>query len=135
MGSVGFTIAFRDSLNKFLSEHGDSRYSAAKTLGLSRSRLNTYFKDDPKTGRPRMPSAEVLYLLCSGLGFQFVYEGFRISAETLFGVKVVHPADAQLSFQFERQFNLTNDQGSLVVSVKRPAGRIELSVTLEAESA
>ncbi|HEV8415362.1 MAG TPA: hypothetical protein VGQ49_17365 [Bryobacteraceae bacterium] len=130
-----FARSFRDALGKFLSEHGDTRYQAAKSIGLSRARLNTYFKDDPDTKRPRIPSAEVLYLLCSGLGFTFEYQGFRISAETITGVKVAHPSEKQLSFEFERQFYLTNDQGAISVRIKKPAGRIELSVSLSAESA
>jgi|SRR5665213_1445070 len=130
-----FSRTFRDALEKFLSEHGDTRYRAAKSVGLSRARLNTYFKDDSKTKRPRIPSAEVLYLLCSGLGFTFEYRGFKIGAETLTGAKVSHPGEKQLSFEFERQFTLTNDQGALSVTIKRPVGRIELSVSLNAESA
>ena len=130
-----FANRFREALGKFLTDHGDSRYRAAAAIGLSRSRLNTYFTKNPKTNRPRIPSSEVLYLLCSELGFVFEYNGFRISAETLAGVKVTHPSEKQLSFEFERQFYLTNDQGALSVSIKRPAGRIELSVSLNAESA
>jgi hypothetical protein len=130
-----FALSFRTALGKFLSQHGDTRYQAAKSVGLSRARLNTYFKDDPKTKKPRIPNAEVLYLLCSGLGFAFEYRGFRISAETLDGVRVTHPSEKQLSFEFERQFYLTNDQGALSVRIKRPAGRIELAVSLNAESA
>ena len=135
MESKDFAKTLRNELTKFLAEHGDSRYEAARIIGLDHRRLNTYFLDDPKTGRPRIPNAEVLYLLCSRLGFVFEYEGFRICAETLDGMRVTHPGDQQLSFDFERQFSLTNDQGAVAVRIKRPSGRIELSVSLKAQSA
>lgn len=135
MDRVLFARALRDSLAKFIEDHEDTKYRVAKAIGVDTRRLYSYFKESPQTGRPRIPSAEVLYLLCTELGFSFDYRGFRISAETLDGVKAVHPTERQLSFEFDREFYLTNTQGAVTVSIKRPAGKIQLSVVLNADTA
>jgi len=41
----------------------------------------------------------------------------------------------QLEFNFRRQFELAGNAGSVNVMVKRPSGRIELSVSLGAKAA
>jgi hypothetical protein len=81
-------------------------------LGIGRAKLNTYCHDSPRGGRCK-PDAEFLYQVCVKLGFQFDYNGFRVSAST---------------------FDLTDETGSLIVSFKRPAGRVEMSVSLKAAS-
>ena len=40
----------------------------------------------------------------------------------------------KLTFEFERQFNLTRKQGTVSVKVRRPSGRIEVSVSLNARA-
>jgi transcriptional regulator with XRE-family HTH domain len=141
---LGFARAFGKALRDFLNEKGTTQVNVASQLGLrdkktgkpSRSRLNSYLTDSPS-----MPKAEVLYLACTKLdGFEFAYNGYRINAETLNGngaKPVVKPAE-QLPLEFNRQFNLTDNKGfvtetgAFVVKVKRPPGRIELSVSLKA---
>lgn len=139
-----FARAFGDRLNAYLQENGIQQIEAAKLLGLedkhgkpNKARLNTYCHDSPSGKRPT-PDAEILYLACSKLpGFSFEYRGYRISAATLNGAKPSKQAE-QLSLEFERQFNLTDKKGAVTelgafaVRVKRPSGRIELSLSLKA---
>lgn len=127
-----FSGAFRTALIDFLQRKGIQKSQMAKDIGISKSRLNTYCR----AGEPACPDAEVLYSLCTTKGFEFKYRGYIISATTLAGGAVSAPDDMaqQLSFQFERQFKLTNDQGEISVIVKRPSGRIELSLSLEASA-
>jgi hypothetical protein len=69
-------------------------------------------------------------------GFSFVFNGHRINAESLNGngAKPVAPPAEQLSFTFERQFNLTSRQGTVEVKVSRPPGRIEVSLSLSTKT-
>jgi hypothetical protein len=75
-----------------------------------------------------------LVLNCPALpGFSFVHKGHRINAETTGGNSVkasVKPAE-QLTLGFERQFDLTKRQGTVKVKVRRPPGRIGLSISLD----
>jgi len=140
----GFARAFGKALRSYLDITGMTQVDAVKLLGLkakksgkpNKQRLNTYLSDSPP-----VPDAQVLYLACTKLGgFNFEHNGYRINAETL-GQKVTSqpakPAE-QLSFRFNRQFNLTNKEGAVTelgefaVKVKRPSGRIELSFSLRA---
>jgi len=139
-----FAQAFGNALRNFLEEKGLTQVDAAARLGLrdkktgkpSKSRLNSYLGD-----LPPVPRAEVLYLACTRLdGFRFSYNGYRISAESVGGngTRPTQKAAEQLPLQFDRQFNLTDKRGvvtgkgAFVVKVKRPSGRIELSVSLKA---
>ncbi len=64
----------------------------------------------------------MLYLLCVNLGFAFEYKGFKISAATLNGngrKSPERPAE-QLLIQFDGQFNLTDQTGTVAITVKRP---------------
>jgi hypothetical protein len=131
-----FARAFGDALNQFLEHRGIRQSDAAKLLGLEngKARLNTYCHDSRKGKRPK-PNAEILYLACAKLpGFSFDYKGYRISAATLNGqgAKRSEKTTEQLTLNFDRQFNLTEQAGSVRVTVKRPPGRIELSVSLDA---
>lgn len=127
-----FARAFGDALRKFLEVQGKSQAGAARDLGIDRARLNTYLKDSRK-GTRATPSAEVLYLACVGLGFEFEYEGYRVTGSMLNGKPPkLRRQPQQLSLDFERQFNLTNQQGTVSVTVKRPPGRIEVSLSLRA---
>lgn len=136
--SQDFARAFGDALVKFLREKGLTQSDASKRLGLGKSgkaRLNTYCHDSPKGKRPK-PDAEVLYRVCAELGFEFDYKGYKITAETLNGnrsTQTEKPAE-QLPLEFSGQFDLTGKKGTVSVSLKRPLGRVELSVYLRAVS-
>jgi hypothetical protein len=138
-----FARALGDALRGFLEGRMLSQAEAAKVLELfgkngepRRSRLNTYFRDVPKgkrKGQRTEASAQVLYLACTKLGFQFDYGGYRIRAVKL-GEKGRKAFDGQTAFNFERQFDLVKNDGNVEVKVKRPAGRIELRISLDAEA-
>src|SRR5882724_85630 len=85
--SEGFGKAFGEALLHFLNAKGMTQSDAAKMLGLGeegKALLNTSYHDPPKGARPK-PNAEILYLLCTRLGFDFEYNGYKISAVTLNG--------------------------------------------------
>jgi transcriptional regulator with XRE-family HTH domain len=131
-----FATAFRDALVEYLNEKGLTQAEVAKLLGLGkagRARINTYCRRSPGKS-PAKPDAEILYLLCVRIGFSFEYSGYRISAATLANLPVKPLPDAvkQLAFEFDRQFKLTNEAGAISVTVKRPSGRIEVSLSLDA---
>jgi transcriptional regulator with XRE-family HTH domain len=138
LDSQDFARAFGDALVKFLRDKGLTQSDASRRLGFGKAgkaRLNTYCHDSPKGKRPK-PDAEVLYRVCAELGFEFEYKGFKISAETLNGnhaTPVEKPAE-QLPLEFSGQFDLTDRRGTVSVSLKRPLGRVELSVYLKAVS-
>jgi len=131
-----FAAAFGEALIEFLENKGLTQSEAARRLSLGKSgkaRLSTYCRRSATKKRAK-PDAEILYLLCTNLGFTFEYRGYRISAATLGGIPVRPPHDAakQLSLKFDRQFKLTNEAGAVSVTVKRPSGRIEVSLSLDA---
>lgn len=130
-----FARALGDALARFLREKGIRQSEASRRLGLGKARINTYCHDSPKGKRPK-PDAEVLYRICAEFGFEFEYAGYRISATTLKGsrLKSAERRPEQLLLGFDRQFDLTNEQGTVSISVRRPAGRVEVSVTLSAVS-
>ena len=141
----GFARAFGKALRNFLNSTGMTQVEVVTQLGLrnkksgepSKQRLNTYLSDSPP-----IPDAHVLYLACTRLkGFNFEHNGHRINIETIRrrgGSLPEKPAE-QMAFRFNRQFNLTDKKGAitelgaLAVRVKRPSGRIELSVSLKAK--
>src|SRR5271169_2054117 len=133
-----FARAFGDAFVKFLRDKGLTQSDASKRLGLGKkgkARLNTYCHDSPK-GKRVTPDAEILYLICAELGFEFDYKGYRITAESLNGhhsEPIEKPAE-QLPLEFTGQFDLTDHKGTVSVSFKRPPGRVELSVYLKAVS-
>jgi transcriptional regulator with XRE-family HTH domain len=133
----GFADAFGNALNQFLRDRGMRQSDVVEQLGLDkktgRARISSYCS----AGKRPKPDAEILYLVCSKLpGFYFDYKGYRISAATLNGngAKPLGKATEQLTLAFDRQFNLTDEQGSVTVRVKRPHGRIEVSLFLKAKS-
>ncbi|PYX10722.1 MAG: hypothetical protein DMG88_01555 [Acidobacteria bacterium] len=134
--SADFARAFGDALDQFLREKGITQSDAAAQLGLDKTtgkaRLNTYCHDSRKGSRPT-PDARILYLLCTRLGFDFKYRGYKISAATLNGkgLSLAEKPVEQLLLQFDGQFNLTNQTGTASISVKRPPGRIEVALTLK----
>jgi transcriptional regulator with XRE-family HTH domain len=130
-----FATAFGNALSEYLQSKGLTQSEAARRLELGKSgkaRLSTYCRTFDK--KPAKPDAEILYLLCVRLGFSFEYRGYKISATTLEGVRVPSLKDAakQLSFEFDRQFKLTNEAGAISVTIRKPSGRIELSLSLDA---
>lgn len=136
--SSDFARAFGDALVRFLRERDLSQSDASKRLGLGRSgkaRLNTYCHDSPKGRRPK-PAAEVLYLVCTELGFEFEYKGYRITAAALNGSRPepVEKVPEQLMLQFSGQFNLTDQKGTVSVKFNRPPGRVKMSIHLEQAS-
>ncbi|MBZ5647947.1 MAG: hypothetical protein LAN37_12075 [Acidobacteriia bacterium] len=130
-----FAHAFGDALQQLLNARGIGQSDAARELGLENrggARLSSYLRDRPGGTRPK-PDAEILYLLCTKMDFSFEYNGYRISAASLNGRGKKPPIEAQqIVFSFDRQFNLSNEDGTAAVSIKRPAERIELSVSLKA---
>jgi transcriptional regulator with XRE-family HTH domain len=131
-----FAHAFGDALKRFLAEKGIGQSDAARELGLKKrggARLHSYLRDRPNGTRPK-PEAEILYLLCTKLDFSFEYNGHKVSAETLNGKGKKPPAKAsrQGALAFDRQFNLSDEKGTIAVSVRRPPDRIEISVSLKA---
>jgi transcriptional regulator with XRE-family HTH domain len=142
--SSDFAHEFGEALDAFLTERGISQVDAARRMGLvddksdkkqrsrAKSRINSYCTA-PKSGRRRSPDAQILCLACVRLGFKFSYNGYLISAESFKAVGAsLREQGEQLKFEFVRQFRLTNGEGTLSVSVKRPPGRINLSVSLAA---
>jgi hypothetical protein len=141
-----FAHAFGDALNHFLEDREMGQSEVARLLGLEAgegekrkggARIHSYLHDS-KDGKRTKPDAEVLFLACTKLqGFSFVYNGHKINAEIMNGAKPPdnreRPAE-QLTLEFERQFNLTHRQGTVEVSVSRPPGRIEISVSLIARA-
>lgn len=134
--SQNFARAFGDAFRKFLEAKGISQVEAARRLGwgqTGKARLNAYCHDSPKGTRPT-PEADVLYLVCVRLGFKFEYNGFAVTAAAFNGDEVnrlEEPAE-QLQFEYDGQFDLTDRQGVVSVSFRRPPGRVEVSVSLKA---
>lgn len=137
-----FARAFGDALRGYLNgKIGQSQ--AARMLELfdkkgkpKRSGLNSYFHDGTKgkrRGKRPLANAHVLFLACTRLGFFFDYDGFRIKAMKLTERQREQPL-GQRAFNFERQFGLVENGGNVDVKVKRPPGRIELRVSLDAEA-
>jgi transcriptional regulator with XRE-family HTH domain len=134
--SRDFARAFGDALGQFLQENGISKAEAARRLGLAKdkgkARLSTYCHDSRKGTRAK-PGAEILYLVCAELGFAFEYRGYKIGASTLNGngVKPTEKPIEQLQIEFDGQFNLTDQNGTVSINVKRPPGRIEVALSLK----
>jgi hypothetical protein len=143
--SKDFARAFGDALNDFLRQTRIGQSEAARLLGIEASegqkrkggaRIYSYCHDS-KDGKRTKPNAEILFLACTKLpGFSFVYNGHKINAETLNGngSKPANQPAEQLTFEFERQFNLITRQGTVEVKVSRPPGRIEVSLSLKARA-
>jgi transcriptional regulator with XRE-family HTH domain len=134
-----FARVFGSALAQFLKDKGMKQSEAVRELGLEmnkgKARLNTYCRGTSKGSWPT-PDAKILYLLCARLGFAFKYNGYTISAATLNGngAKPVEKPVEQLQIQFDGQFNLTDQHGTVSISVKRPAGRIAVALSLKGVS-
>lgn len=139
-----FARAFGKALRNYLDVTGGSQVDLVKLLGLtseksgrpSKQRLNRYLSDSPP-----VPDARVLYLAFTKLdGFKFEHNGYRMKVETVSktGGPPPEKSTQQMAFRFSRQFNLIDRNGAITelgdfaVKVKRPPGRIELSLSLRA---
>jgi transcriptional regulator with XRE-family HTH domain len=127
-----FARAFGDALGTFLASKGMSQSDAAKELGLGtigKARINAYCHDSPRGTRPK-PNAEILWLLCSRLGFDFIYKGYKISVEALNGgqSRLAEAPIEQLRITFDGQFNLT-DSEPVSLGLARPQGRVEVTLS------
>lgn len=124
-----FRLAFRKAVREFLTEKGLTQVKVARGIGITKQRFNSYCRKK----EPAHPEAEVLCFLCVNYGFSFEYRGYKISAATLEGVPVPAPASVaqQIPIDFEGQFKLTDQNGALSVTVKRPSGRLEVSLSLD----
>jgi hypothetical protein len=137
--SQDFARVFGAALVQFLEDKGMKQSDAVRQLGLEmnkgKARLNTYCRGKSKGSWPT-PDAKILYLLCTKLGFAFEYNGYTISAATLNGngAKPVEKPIEQLQIEFVGQFNLTDQQGTASINVKRPPGRIAVTVSLKGVS-
>jgi hypothetical protein len=134
LSSDDFARVFGDALKAHLDARGINYTTAAAQLNVERATLYTYWKGN-KDGKRRKPRMELLFLACAELGFQFEYNGFRITAEALGRRKAVkEPKHEQLRLDYSRKFNLTEDEGLVSVRLKRHPGRVEFSVALQAAS-
>jgi hypothetical protein len=117
------------ALANFLKVNGISEAEASRRFGIERGTLNTY-TSGVKGERRKMP-AEVLAKACL-LGFELEFEGHLIVA-TKDGQRL-RVEDKQLHLEFSRELDLTGNGGTVAVGLKRPPGRVELTVSLKAVS-
>src|SRR4051794_37492957 len=105
-----FARAFGEELSRFLEAQQMSLTEAARQIGLGpegKARISAYCHDSPTGKRPK-PNAELLYLLCSKLGFSFEYHGCKVTAEAMNGHrKPPEKPIEQLRISFDSQLNLT----------------------------
>jgi transcriptional regulator with XRE-family HTH domain len=135
--SGDFAEAFGEALDKFLREHQLTQTEAAIRLGYGKegkARVSSYCRK----GKRANPKAEVLYQVCTALGFEFEYKGYKITAATLNGnghrPKPPEKAPEQLRLEFTGQFDLTEKKGTASVTFNRAPGRVDFSVYLKAVS-
>lgn len=123
----GFAARFGDALLEHLERQGKTQAEAAKQTGLQKARVSSYCRK----GKRRVPSAEALYRLCAQLGLEFEFGGCKISAIDA-SSHGLSPIEEQLRLPFERQFELTDGAGSVSVNIRKPPGRVEVSLSLKA---
>jgi transcriptional regulator with XRE-family HTH domain len=129
-----FARALGEALRRFLDENGIKVTEAAARLGMNKQTLSSYWTDNAK-GQRNHARAELLFLACVELGFVFEYEGRSVSAIRPSGVKKNGEARRrQLVLPFMRTFELADQNGRISLSVKRPSGRVELSLSMKAIS-
>lgn len=141
---VEFARSFRSALRKFMGEQGQGPTGVASALGITnaktskpaKQRINNYLREPPSP-----PEGQILYLACTRLeGFRFEHEGFRLIAQAVprNGAAPQERPAKQMAFRFRRKFNFTDQKGSVIetgaflVKVKRPPGRVEVSLSLKA---
>ncbi|HKT26322.1 MAG TPA: hypothetical protein VJR04_17060 [Terriglobales bacterium] len=136
---AGFAREFGQQLEKFLEDRLIRPAEAAERMGTYKQKLNGYINDQKRLTKERKivmvrvkPESDLLFLACAKLGFIFEYGGYRIRAEKSDGTAVPQAEPRQLSFSFTGKFNLTDEQPDLALAIKRPQGRIDLSISLGA---
>jgi hypothetical protein len=132
-----FARKIGDSFDVFLQDNGLSRNVAAERMRLNRGTVNTYCCDKKKDGKRVLASAEFFIKACLELGFVFEYQGRKVGElrdHSQNGAIPAGPSGGQLSLPFARSFDLADEQGTVSVTVRRPPGRVEVSVSLKAVS-
>jgi transcriptional regulator with XRE-family HTH domain len=134
ISSEKFARAFGDALREFLDAREIKYAEAARRMGIGRAVLNTYLNDCK--GKRAKARVEVLFSACSELGFTFDYNGYQIGTKSLAGHQPVseNPPSEQFSFDFDRQFYLTEGDGTVSVNFRREPGRVEFTVALRSAS-
>ena len=130
-----FARSFGNALQRFLEEKRIRQVEASKRMSIETAALNTYLHDNRK-GKRAKANAEVLAEACVQLGFTFEYKGHVISASPIESASLApNNSSEQLSFNYENQFSLIEERGSLSVRIhRRPNGRVEVDVYLKAVS-
>jgi hypothetical protein len=101
---------------------------------MNKQTLSSYWSDNAD-GKVNKARAQLLFLACVELGLVFEYEGRTVSAAPQAVLNEHNEVESvQLRLPFLRQFDFTEQQGTVSVSVKRPPGRVELSVFVKAVS-
>ena len=126
-----FAHAFGEALNSYLKTNGISEADACRRMRIERATLNTY-THGLSDGKRRRPTAEVLAKACI-LGFEFEYGGYQIVA-LKDGERSLAAEGRQLHLEFTRELDLTGNGGTVAVGLKRPPGRVALTVSLRAIS-
>jgi hypothetical protein len=133
--TIDFMELFGDALLRFLTESEMSEAEASRKCSMGRATFNTYTRGakDKKspTRKRRVAPAELLAKACI-LGFRFEYDGHTIVA--LKGGQPLPLTEPQLRLEFTRQFDLGENGGTVALGLKKPPGKIELSVSLKAVS-
>jgi hypothetical protein len=135
-GDNSFSDKLGSALSNFIKNKGLSEEQASGALGLSgRGTLNTYThgakrKNSEQARRRKIP-AEVLAKACLN-GFEFEFEGHVIVA-TKDGQRVP-TEERQLHLEFTRELDLASNGGTVALGLKKPPGKIELTVSLKAIS-
>lgn len=124
-----FADKLGNALSNFLKTRGMSEADASRELEMERATFNTYTSG--VAGKRRRPPAELLARACL-LGFEFEFEGRSIVA-LKDGQRTV-TEDKQLHLQFTREFDLGNNGETVAVGLRRPPGKVELTVSLKAVS-
>ncbi len=134
-----FAREFGEQLEKFLQNRLIKPSEAAERMGTYKQKLNGYINDQKRRTKEQKvvmvrvkPESDLLFLACAKLGFVFEYGGYRIRAEKSDGTPVPGIEPRQLSFSFTGKFNLTDEEPDLAIAVKRPQGRVDVSISLGA---
>ena len=125
-----FMKALGEALGNFFRENEITESEASKRMNMGRAKLNTY-THGLASGKRRTAPAELLAKACV-LGFRFEFDGHTIVA--LKDGQPVPLTEHQLRLEFTRQFDLGDNGGTVAIGLKKPPGKIELSVSLRAVS-
>jgi hypothetical protein len=124
-GDPTFSDKLGVALSNFFKLHDITEAKASRSFGMPRATLNTYTAG-VNGGRKKVP-AEVLVKACL-LGFEFEFDGYLIVA-TKDGQRV-RAEEKQLHLEFTREVDLGENGRTVAVGLKKPPGRIALTVSL-----